>query len=118
VGCTNAGSDAERVALEPVLVVVCEVELVVVLCVEALLVVVVGVCNDEGGALDTDTVLVPEPQPPSSAPPVAPRTTVVANSTPRLIVSGYSPLAMGLLAGGPGRLPRWAPIRWWVGHWS
>lgn len=95
---TNAGSEAEW-AVEVALPVLAVVE---VLCV-AVVPVLAAVCDDEGGTLDTDTVLVWEPQPPSSVPPAAPRTIVAANSTPRLIVSGYSPPAAALLAAGVKR---------------
>jgi len=80
----NAGSGAVRVVVGPGVppfVVVCAGVVVV----EVVLVVgrvVVPVLSDGAGALDTDTVLVPPPHPPSSNP-----TTSVVGSRPCLIAS-------------------------------
>jgi hypothetical protein len=96
----NSGSGAVRVVAGLVVlavllvVVVLDVVELVDRVVESLLVVV----SASGGALDTDTVLVPEPQPPSSVPPTALRAKMIVIVTARRIsLCGYSSCAGDLL---------------------
>ena len=95
--CTNAGAGAVRVVLVgcsvppevPVVVVVAGVVRAGVEVVEAVeLVCVPGLVRRRvaAGALETVTVFVPPPQPPSSAPPMTPRASAHAIGNARRII--------------------------------